>query len=333
MKSATLLPCVFLTFVLIIVSITSATDRSIVQFPFSDQARAAPENELELNCKGSEDLCLVEACLGSECSTTGKGIGFSQLPFGEILGKDSMRVSNKDSCQTGGEKEEINNFNFRARSDEFGELDSNNNLGKSSQIPAAHWDHSGSDILIGLDLGMIKKICNVDVLFNDNAEIENGFSVTVSNDSKSLHKAVDESTTDTMPSSGSSYDFDNLAGRFIHLTIPGVSGFYLGDDDDDDDDDDDGNEPIVSEIKVKALPLTQDSRNSSAQSISTSNITTSNTTTSQLELSPLEFLDAGSDLLNTPMLAPEHYRINQSSLTDMSSTPASNIYTGDIFLP
>jgi hypothetical protein len=33
------------------------------------------------------------------------------------------------------------------------------------------------------------------------------------------------------------------------------------------------------------------------------------------------------------MLAPEHYRINQSSLTDMSSTPASNIYTGDIFLP
>lgn len=329
MKSSTLLPCVFLAFVLIIVSITSTTNRAIVQFPFSDQARAAPENELELNCKGSEDLCLVEACLGSECSTTGKGIGFSQLPFGEILGKDSMRVSNKDSCQTGGEKEEINNFNFRARSEEFGELDSNNNLGKSSQIPAAHWDHSGSDILVGLDLGMIKKICNVDVLFNDNAE--NGFSVTVSNDSKSLHKAVDESTTDTMPSSGSSYDFDNLAGRFIHLTIPGVSGFYLGDDDDDVDDD--GKEPIVSEIKVKALPFTQDSRNSSAQSISTSNITMSNNTTSQLELSPLEFLDAGSDLLNTPMLAPEHYRINQSSLTDMSSTPASNIYTGDIFLP
>jgi hypothetical protein len=331
MKSATLLPCVFLTFVLIIVSITSATDRAVVHLPFSDQARAAPENELELNCKGSEDLCLVEACLGSECSTTGKGIGFSQLPFGEILGKDSMRVNNKDSCQTGGEKEEINNFNFRARSEEFGELDSNNNLGKSSQIPAAHWDHSGTDILIGLDLGMIKKICNVDVLFNDNAEIENGFSVTVSNDSKSLHKAVDESTTDTMPSSGSTYDFDNLAGRFIHLTIHGVSGFYLGDDDDDDDDD--GKEPIVSEIKVKALPLTQDSRTSSAQRISTSNITTSNNTTSQLELSPLEFLDAGSDLLNTPMLAPEHYRINQSSLTDMSSTPTSNIYTGDIFLP
>jgi hypothetical protein len=326
MKSATFLPCVFLTFVLIIVSFTSANDRSIVQFPFSDQARAAPEDEIELNCKGSEDLCLVEACLGSECSTTGKGRGFSQLPFGEILGKDSMRVSN--SCQTGGDKEEINNFNFRARSEEFDELDSNSNLGKSSQIPSAHWDHLGSDILMGLDLGVIKKICNIDVLFNDNAEIENGFSITVSNDSRTLHKAVDESTTDTMPNSGSSYDFDSLTGRFIHLTIPGVSEFYVGDDDDDD-----GKEPIVSEINVKALPMTQDSRNSSAQSISTSNITTSNNPTSQLELSPLEFLDAGSDLLNTPMLAPEHYRINQSSLTDMSSTPASNIYTGDIFLP
>jgi hypothetical protein len=50
-------------------------------------------------------------------------------------------------------------------------------------------------------------------------------------------------------------------------------------------------------------------------------------------LSPLEFLDAGSDLLDTPILGAEPYRTNQSSLTDMSSTPTSNLYTGDIFLP
>ncbi|MGI0042545.1 MAG: hypothetical protein ACRD47_02445, partial [Nitrososphaeraceae archaeon] len=51
------------------------------------------------------------------------------------------------------------------------------------------------------------------------------------------------------------------------------------------------------------------------------------------ELSPLEFLDAGSDLLDTPILGTEAYRTKQSSLTDISSTPTSNIYTGDIFLP
>jgi hypothetical protein len=44
-------------------------------------------------------------------------------------------------------------------------------------------------------------------------------------------------------------------------------------------------------------------------------------------------LDAGSDLLDTPILGAEPYRTNQSSLTDMSSTPNSNLYTGDIFLP
>jgi hypothetical protein len=58
-----------------------------------------------------------------------------------------------------------------------------------------------------------------------------------------------------------------------------------------------------------------------------------NNSATQLELSPLEFLDSGSDLLATPMLGSEHYEINQGSLTDMSSTPTSNMYTGDIFLP
>jgi hypothetical protein len=326
MESARPLTCVFLTIVLIIIPIISASDSSIVQFPFSDQVRAASENELELNCEINQDLCLVEACLGSECSTIREGFGISQLFSGNTLfGNDQMRIGSKDKCQTSDEKEEINNFNFRA-AEESDELDSNNNLGKSNQIPAARWDHSGSDILIDMDLGMIKKICNIYVRFNDNTEIENGFSLTVSNGSKSHHKVVDESTTGSLPSSWSTHDFDSLAGRFINLTIPGVSEFYVDDDDDD---------PVVSEIKVKAVHLTQTSRNLSAQSNSTDNITRQmpSNAIAQLELSPLEFLDDGSDLLNTPMLGPEHYGINQSSITDMMTTPTSNMYTGDIFLP
>jgi hypothetical protein len=328
MESARSLTCVFLTFVLIIVSAIPASDRSTVQFSsFSDQARASSESELELNCENNEDPCLVEACLGSECSTLGKGSGISQMLSEKILlGNDPMRIGTKDNCQTSDEKEEISNFNFLATVEESDELDSSNNLGKSSQFPAAWWDHSGSDILIGMDLGMIKKICNIEVHFNDNAEIENGFSVTVSNGTESLHKVVNESTTRSLPNSWSTHDFNSLAGSFVQLTIPGVSEFYVDDDDDD---------PIVSEIKVKALPLTQPSRNSSAPSNSTDNIIRQipNTTITQLELSPLEFLDAGSDLLNTPKLGPELNGINQSSLADMSSTPNSNMYTGDIFLP
>jgi hypothetical protein len=328
MESARSLTCVFLTFVLIIVSVISASDRSTVQFssPF-DQARASSENELELNCENNEDLCLVEACLGSECSTVGKRLGISQMLSEEILlGNDPMRIGSKDICQTRDEKEEISNFNFHATSEESDELDSSNNLGKSSQIPAAWWDHSGSDILIGMDLGVTKKICNIDVRFNDNAEIENGFSVTVSNGTESLNRVVNESTIGSLSNSWSTVDFNSLAGKFIQLTIPGVSEFYVDDDDDD---------PVVSEIKVKALPLTQTSRNSSAQSNSTDNISKQipNNAIASLELSPLEFLDAGSDLLNPTMLGPELNGINQSSLPDMSSTPNSNMYTGDIFLP
>ena len=311
-------------------SITIATDGSMVQFPIADQARAASDNELELNCEGNEGMCLVEACLGNECSALGKETKFSEMLTEELISNAPMKLANKDSCQTTDEKEEINNFKFRATKEGSDELNSNNDdgLGIPSQSPVARWDHSDSDILIGMDLGMIKKICDINLLFDDDAEIKDGFSVTVSNDSKSLHKVVDEFTTGTSPESWSSHDLDSLAGRFVHLTIPGVSEFYVDDDDDDD--------PIVSEIVVKALPMTQTSRNSSAQSNSTDILhrqMPNNTISQPEELSPLEFLDAGSDLLDTPILGAESYRTNQSSLTDMSSTPTSNIYTGDIFLP
>jgi hypothetical protein len=249
---------------------------------------------------------------------------------GEILyGNDPMRIGSKNNCQTNNEKEEISNFNFRATSEEPDEINSFNNLAKSNQIPAAWWDHSGSDILIGMDLGMIKKICNLDVKFNENAEIENGFSVKVSNDTKSFHKVVSEFTSGSLSNSRSTYDLDNLAGRFIQLTIPGISEFFVGNDDDD------GDDPVVSEIKVKALPLTQISRNSSSQSNSSDSIARQlpNNTIAQLELSPLQFLDSGSDLLNIPTLGPDQRMTNQSSLITMSSVPTPNIYTGDIFLP
>jgi hypothetical protein len=129
-----------------------------------------------------------------------------------------------------------------------------------------------------------------------------------------------------LPNSWLNHDFNTLAGRFIQLTIPGVPEFYVDDDEDD---------PVVSKIKVKALPLTQTSRNPSAMSTPADTLTrqTPNNVTAQIELSPLEFLDAGSDLLDTPMLGSKHYGINQSSLPDMSSTTISNMYTGDIFLP
>ena len=319
--------CVFLTFVLIMVPVISASDLSTVQLTFSDHVRATSENELELNCESNEARCLVEACIGSECPTLGKGFGISQLFSEEILLSNGlMNTDSKDNCQTNDEKDEISNFNFRASAEESDELDSNINLGESKQTPLAWWDNSGSDILIGMDLGMIKKICNIDLRLNDNAEIENGFSVTVSNNSKSFQRAVNEPIVGSVPSSWSTNDFGNLAGRFVHLTIPGVSEFYVDNDDDD---------PVVSEIKVKALPFTQTSRNSSTISTPVDTLTRQmhSNSTAQLELSPLQFLDSGSDLLDTPMLGSEHYGINQGALTDMSSTPTSNVYTGDIFLP
>jgi hypothetical protein len=326
MESVKSTTCGFLTFVLILISIISASDRSAFLF-FSDEVKAASENELELNCENNEELCLVKACIGRGCSAVGKGLEISQVLSKDILlGNDPMRIDTKDYCHTSDdEKEEVSNFNFRATPGESDQPSSSNILGKSSQIPTASWDHHGSDILIGMDLGMIKKICSIDVLFNNDAKIPNGYSLTVSNSTTPLHNVVNEFATGSLPYSWSSHDFNSLTGRFIQITIPGVSDFYVDDEDD----------PVISEINVKALSLNQTSRNSSSQINSTDSIAKqlSNNTIAQHVLSPLEFLDTGSDLLNTPALGPEHYGINQSSLTDMSSTPTSSMYTGDIFLP
>lgn len=329
MESAIPLTYVVLTFVLIIVSVIPTGDRFSVQFPLYDQARAVSENELDLDCENNVDLCLVEACLGRECSKIGKGLGISKMLAGEILlGNGLVKTASKDSCQTAGGKEEINNFNFRPSMDEPEELDSNNNnLVKSSQVPAARWHNSGSDILIDMDLGTIKEICSVEIRFNDNDGNEIGYSVTVSNNSsRNLNEVVSGSTSASLTNSGSTHDFDSLAGRFIHLTIPGVSEFYVDDDDDD---------PVVTEIEVKAFPLTQTHKNSDVPSNSAENIAKKipSDGIAQLEVSPLEFLDNGSDLLNTPMPGPKQYGINQSSIPDMASTSISNMYTGDIFLP
>lgn len=329
MESAIPLSYVVLTFVLIIVSVIPTGDRFSVQFPLYDQARAVSENELDLDCENNVDLCLVEACLGKECSKIGKGLGISKMLAGEILlGNGLVKTASKDSCQTAGGKEEINNFNFRPSMDEPEELDSNNNnIVKSSQVPAARWYNSGSDILIDMDLGTIKEICNVEISFNDNDGNEIGYSVTVSNSSsRNLNEVVSGSTSASLTNSGSTHDFDSLAGRFIHLTIPGVSEFYVDDDD---------NDPVVTEIEVKAFPLTQTHKKSDVPSNSAENTAKKIPSDGivQLEVSPLEFLDDGSDLLNTPMPGPKQYGINQSSIPDMASTSISNMYTGDIFLP
>jgi hypothetical protein len=305
-----------LIFVLATVSIVLSDDSSTVQFLFSDQARAASENELEINCETNQDMCLVEVCLGNECSNIANGLGISIFSGMVLSGSEEI-------CQTSADREEINNFNFRAPSNEPDEIGANNNLMKPSQLPSAWWDRSGSDILIGMDLGMIKRICDIDVLFNDKADIESGFSVTISNGSKSLHKVVGESNGSYPSDSTWRSGLASIAGRFVYLTIPGVSEFYVDDDED---------KPLVSEIKIKTFSP----RNSVAGSSQADSVTKqimSNNVTTQLGLSPLEFLDAGSDLLNTPTFSPERYKINHSSLTDLSSRPTSNMYTGDIFLP
>lgn len=310
MGHTTPLGYVSLTIVLV-TTVMLAADSSIIQFSFSDQARAASENELEISCENNQDLCLVEACLGNGCSNVASELGISR----------TILSGSEEICQTG--DEEINSFNFRAAANEPDEIGADSNLAKLDQVPSAWWDSSDSDILIGMDLGMIKRICDIDIKLNDKADIENGFLVTLSNASKHSTVASESGGTFQLDSTWQPA-LNDIAGRFVYLTIPGVSEFYIDDDED---------KPLVSEIKINALST----RNSVAQSNQADGVTKQpmpNNVTAQLRVSPLEFLNAGADLLNTPTFGPEQQqRINHSSSTVKSSSPTPSMYTGDILLP
>ena len=311
-----------LTFVLVILSVCLSADGSTTQHLFSGQARAASENELEVDCEVNQELCLIEACFGNKCSNIEKGLGISEIFSGMTLSSSGpMDLGGKGICQKSDEKDVINNFNFRTTPDVPDEIGANNNLGRAAQLASAWWDHSGSDILIGMDLGMIKRICDIDVHFNNKAEVRDGFSVTVSNSSTNFQKDAEQSTGSLLHfwSPGS----DSVAARFVYIMIPNVSEFYLDDDDEDD--------PLVSHIRIKAFSPTNSVENIKL----VDNITKQKTqnATTQLKLSPLEFLSTASDLLDTTTFKNEHSTLNRSSLSDMSSILTPNLYTGDIFMP
>lgn len=311
-----------LTLVLVALLVCLSADSSATQHLFSEQARAASENELELDCEVNQELCLIEACLGNKCSNIEKGLGISEIFSGMVMsGSGPMDLGGEGICQTSDEKEVINNFNFRTTPNVPDEIGANNNLGKPSQLPSAWWDHSGSDILIGMDLGMIKRICDIDVHFNNKAEVGDGFSVTVSNSSTSFQDVAKELTGSLLHSW--SPGSDSVAARFVYLMIPNVSEFYLDDDDEDD--------PLVSDIRIKAFSPT----NSVEDIKLVDNITKQKTQNAkaQLKLSPLEFLSTASDLLDTTTFNTEHSTLNRSSLSDMSLRLTPNLYTGDIFMP
>jgi hypothetical protein len=322
MESATFWKSGLLVFFLIIISLTSTTNRVMNPFFVAEVATAISDNELELSCEYHEDMCLLEACLGKECTAIGNKEGFSGILSGGMLHKAPMEIAGRDNCYDTNQKAETTNYNFHLV-EESNDLNSNRNLVAVNHSPIGQWKESDSSVHMGMDLGVIKNICNIDILFENDNEIENGYSISVSNDSKNVYKVVERTPQDSSPDSWISYDFSDVVGRFVHLTIPGVTDLY------------DDNDPLISEIRVEALPSPQIHQNSSAESVLIDNSVkqTPNNTISHLKLSPLEFLDEGSDLLNTPKFSSESYELNHDSSTDISSTLNSNKFTGDIFLP
>jgi hypothetical protein len=324
MKSVVLFKFGLSIFFLILISLSSTRIDFFNHFLIADVDGRVSDNILNLNCESHDDMCLFKACLGKECSTISDRQGFPGSLVEGMKQKTPLETYGKKSCYDMNQKEAITDYNFRpTEAEESDEVNSDSNAEIVNHSPMGHWRQSDSSVDIVMDLGVIKNICRIGVIAENDDKIENGYSISVSNDNEALHKIIERTAEDSPSDSWINYDFSAVTGRFINLIIPGVSDFY-GDSD-----------PLISAIRVETLPLEQTHINSAAKSDVISNPLKQrpNSTISNLELSPLEFLNEGSDLLSTPNSGNDSSKLYHTSSTDISSTLNSNKFTGDIFLP
>ncbi|HET6730806.1 MAG TPA: hypothetical protein VFH04_04340 [Nitrososphaeraceae archaeon] len=323
MKSVVLFKFGLSIFFLILISLTLTRTEFFNHFLIADVDGRVSDNKLNLNCGFQDDMCLLKACLGKECSTIGDKQGFPESLAEGMLQNTPLETRGKNSCYDMNQKEEITNYNFRPTEEESDEVNSDSNVEVVNHSPVGHWRQSDSSANIVMDLGVIKNICRIGVIAENDDKIEDGYVISVSNDSGTVHKIIEITAEEGSSDSWINYDFSAVVGRFINLIIPGVSDFY------------DDSDPLISAIRVETLPLEKTPINSGAKSnvISDSVKQMPNITTSQIELSPLEYLNEGSDLLSTPDSGNESYELYHNPSTDISSTLNSNKFTGDIFLP
>jgi hypothetical protein len=323
MKSEVLFKFGLPIFFLILISLTSLRTEFFGRFLIADVDGRVSENELNFSCESHDGMCLLKACLGKECSTIADRQGFPESLSEGMLQKAPLETYGKNSCYDMNQKEMVTNYNYRPTEEESDEVNSDSNIEVIQHSPVGHWRQSDSSVNIVMDLGEIKNICRIGVVAENDDKIENGYIISVANDSAAVHKIIERTTEDSSPDSWIKNDFSAVVGRFINLIIPGVSDFY------------DDSDPLISAIRVETLPLEQIHNNSAVKSnvISDSVKQAPNSAISQIELSPLKFLNEGSDLLSTPDAGNESYELRHNFSTDISSTLSSNKFTGDIYLP
>jgi len=276
------------------------------------------DRKLDIQCKtGSEDVCLIAACMGHPCvwyqnssggveRTFDVAINKYTTPGLETLGGDieSNIIQADDGCLEStssiqmigtSRMDEAKSVGNDDNDDDDDDDDDNDSVFAKllDNDYDTKWEEEGFGSFIQADLGSVESVCNVGIAWDKGDERSYNFVISTSDDGTTFTDAL-RGTSSGSTEALETYDLTDGESRYIRVTVFGNN----------DDNNDDHDTAAINEIRIGTSTANSQSNNSSSNGqleLSEESPGASNTTssTNSSEITPDNYITELTDLMVT----------------------------------
>ncbi|MFY9966374.1 MAG: discoidin domain-containing protein [Nitrososphaeraceae archaeon] len=273
------------------------------------------DRKLDIQCKtGSEDVCLIAACMGHPCvwyqnssggveRTFDVAINKYTTPGLETLGGDieSNIIQADDGCLESTSSIQMIGTSRMDEAKSVGNDDDDDDDDDNDSVFAklldndydTKWEEEGFGSFIQADLGSVESVCNVGIAWDKGDERSYNFVISTSDDGTTFTDAL-RGTSSGSTEALETYDLSDGESRYIRVTVFGNN----------DDNNDDHDTAAINEIRIGTSTANSQSNNSSSNGqleLSEESPGASNTTssTNSSEITPDNYITELTDLMVT----------------------------------
>ena len=270
------------------------------------------DRKLDIQCKtGSEDVCLIAACMGHPCVWYQNSSGGVERTFDVAINKyttpgletldgdiESNIIQADDGCL---ESTSSIQMISTSRMDEANSVDNDNDDDDNDSVFAklldndydTKWKEEGFGSFIQADLGSIESVCNVGIAWDKGDERSYNFVISTSDDGTTFTDAL-RGTSSGSTEALETYDLSDVESRYIRVTVFGNN----------DDNNDDHDTAAINEIRIGTSTADSQSNNSSSNGqleLSEESLEANNTTssTNSSEITPDNYITELTDMMVT----------------------------------
>lgn len=275
------------------------------------------DRKLDIQCKtGSEDVCLIAACMGHPCVWYQNSSGGVERTFDVAINKyttpgletldgdiESNIIQADDGCL---ESTSSIQMISTSRMDEANSVDNDNDDDDNDDDDNdsvfaklldndydTKWKEEGFGSFIQADLGSIESVCNVGIAWDKGDERSYNFVISTSDDGTTFTDAL-RGTSSGSTEALETYDLSDVESRYIRVTVFGNN----------DDNNDDHDTAAINEIRIGTSTADSQSNNSSSNGqleLSEESLEANNTTssTNSSEITPDNYITELTDMMVT----------------------------------